>query len=377
MDGYGNYYWMVAWAGDHFFHVNELSENTDKIRQLVVGLHFYQTSPTFIQDFNPVYAVRFIKKTSGIFHPKVFLFVNNEKDWEVLIGSANLTRSAFNRNNEACVLMSAGEVDSKFFQKIKDSIDVVWQAGTKFSQSELADYIALKGQARQPDEFGLPGAAVNPGPQQGAPIVRMNWREYMDRILEHGHGSIMQRIELLDIVKEHFEEFPIFEEMPPAWKKQIGGFVWKRQPADFRLFGNMQRATNFKAVISNHPAGISHALDTIPSEGLVTKLQYQSFVQQFRAAVGENPYRSATRLLAMKRPDLFFAISKGNMGFLAADFNIGNIRAMNFDRYWSEITAAIWGADWWLNPDPINVTERRIVPYRAAFMDVMYYEHAG
>ena len=199
----------------------------------------------------------------------------------------------------------------------------------------------------------------------------------MDRIFQGGAGNIMQRIELLDIVQGYFRETPVFEEMHRVWRSQIGGYIWVGQPADFRLFGNMRRAAEFKSAVTNRPAGISHALDAIPPTGPVSEVQYRSFVRQFTEEVGKNPYRSAARLLAMKRPDVFFAISSKNNRLLAGDFAISNIGGMNFDRYWNEIATVIWTSEWWRRPEPINEAERRIVPYRAAFMDVMYYEPGG
>ncbi len=374
MDNYDNYYWMVAWAGDHFYHIHTLSENKHKIKQLVVGLHFYQTSPTFIENFNQAPGVRFVKKTSGIFHPKVFLFLNDETDWEVLIGSANFTRSAFNRNNEACVLIKAEEAEKPFLQEIRRSIDEVWQVATKFNPAELQDYITLAGQSRRPPEFDRPGAGLNPGPQQGAPIVRMNWREYMDRIFQGGDGTVIDRLTLLDIVSDYFRVYHHLANMPSLERKRVGGYISAGQEVDFRLFGNMQNATTFTSLMNKNPTYISNALDAIPAEGPVAESAYQTFVEGFENATdGGNKYRSATRLLAMKRPDVFFAISEGNNQLLAADFGIANVGGMNFTRYWNEVANVIWNAEWFLFPEPINETERRIVPYRAAFMDVMYY----
>ena len=38
-----------------------------------------------------------------MFHPKIYIFWD-EYHWEVLVGSANLTAGALNRNSEAMVL---------------------------------------------------------------------------------------------------------------------------------------------------------------------------------------------------------------------------------------------------------------------------------
>ena len=112
MQEFGNYYWMVAWAGKMFPYSEELLNNAHKIKQLVVGLHYFHTHPTFIEAFNPVPEVRFIKSSSRIFlHSKVYLFMNDNSNWEVLIGSPNFTKAALNNNNEARSIINGYKPD--------------------------------------------------------------------------------------------------------------------------------------------------------------------------------------------------------------------------------------------------------------------------
>lgn len=372
---YAHYYWMVAWAGNPLPHIGELLEQSGKIRMLVVGLHFFQTSPSFIETFNPLPTVRFIKSISGFFHSKVYLFVNNKDNWEVLVGSANFTHAAFNRNNEACVLLHSSEADTAFFQQVMRSIEVAWHQGTKFTDAELADYTRMAGRRNERDSEDHTGNNGDGGLGVALPIVRMTWGEYMDRIFRAGNGRITERINLLDIVAGNFERYPEFAQMPPLQRKQVGGYISAGQPVDFRLFGNMQNGTTFTSLINNDPAGISEALDSIPPDGEVSEAQFRLFVERFEAAVGGgNKYRSGSRLLAMKRPDIFFALSRGNNTRLAEDFGIRRIDNMNFDRYWTEIILTIQQAEWYRHPAPINRTEWSISAYRAAFMDAMYYQ---
>jgi hypothetical protein len=136
----------------------------------------------------------------------------------------------------------------------------------------------------------------------------------------------------------------------------------------------MKQAMIYKREINRNPQGISAALDAIPLEGEVTDENYWAFVDQFNVALeGGNKYRSGTRLLAMKRPDVFFALSRGNNVLLSADFGIPNVENMNFERYWDQVILTMRRADWYQNPLPINNFERRIERYKAAFMDAMYY----
>lgn len=82
-ESYSHYKGAVAWAGKEkgFDFAEVLEKNKSKLTTLVVGLHFYQTDPDFIEHHMTNSHVRFIKKTEGIFHSKVYLFYNKEDDW--------------------------------------------------------------------------------------------------------------------------------------------------------------------------------------------------------------------------------------------------------------------------------------------------------
>ena len=71
---YDQIYWATAWASpvDGIFEV--LKNNRHKIQKIVVGIHFYQTHPNFIEAFLGDERVRFIQQPAGTFHPTLFVF---------------------------------------------------------------------------------------------------------------------------------------------------------------------------------------------------------------------------------------------------------------------------------------------------------------
>ena len=66
--------WAVAWASSDFEAYSLLRTHADHIQQMVVGVHFYQTQPEFIEQFAKHRNVRFVMNPSGVFHPKLYLF---------------------------------------------------------------------------------------------------------------------------------------------------------------------------------------------------------------------------------------------------------------------------------------------------------------
>src|SRR5690606_28833925 len=89
---YDQIYWATAWASPVEDISEVLKNNRHKIQKIVVGIHFYQTHPDFIEAFLGDEKVRFIQQPAGTFHPKLYLFSNSmNEDWELVVGSANFT----------------------------------------------------------------------------------------------------------------------------------------------------------------------------------------------------------------------------------------------------------------------------------------------
>jgi hypothetical protein len=375
MKYYKDYHWMAAWAGNPFNATKALHKYSAKIKELVVGLHFYQTHPDFIEQFIDHKRVKFIKNTSGVFHPKVYLFVNNNKEWEAIIGSANFTRNAFELNSEASVLITSEECNEETLQEIRYSISSAWRQGDYYDKSQLVIY-REQWRARRPKLNSLKRSGVNihNGTNGDVSVIDKSWVQYLNEIFNSEAGNIDERLEILDFAQNRFEEHITFQQMTSDEKAKIAGFRWAGD-LDFRYFGTMAHATGFKHAIAQNDPAISSALDVIPLRGEVTEEHFFEYADIFQRTLnGGNKYISACRLLAMKRPDIFFGITSANNRRLAVDFGITSITTMNLERYWYEIIEPMRASEWYQNPRPRNLTESRIANYRAAFMDVIYYQ---
>jgi hypothetical protein len=137
---YSHYCWAVAWAGTPTNIFDELKVNNKKIEKFIIGLHFYQTHPQFIKTFSKNENVKYIKLTNGTYHPKVYLFYNSEKEWEILSGSYNFTAEAFSNNLEFGILFSNTDGNQKLFDETMDFINNYWKEGSQFSEEELIKY---------------------------------------------------------------------------------------------------------------------------------------------------------------------------------------------------------------------------------------------
>jgi hypothetical protein len=98
MNQYLHFDWAVAWATIDFDAFRLLKINRRKIRHVVIGTEFHQTHPDFISTFSGDANVRFRiddDGLNGVFHPKMFLFSNNDSLWESLLAAPILQSQRF------------------------------------------------------------------------------------------------------------------------------------------------------------------------------------------------------------------------------------------------------------------------------------------
>ena len=76
-----------------------------------------------------------------MFHPKIYLFFNSNADWECLIGSANLTKSACTENAEIVAHISSNDEGSKkALKKIQAQIKTYWNVSESISNEDFNHY---------------------------------------------------------------------------------------------------------------------------------------------------------------------------------------------------------------------------------------------
>jgi hypothetical protein len=128
--------------------------------------------------------------------------------------------------------------------------------------------------------------------------------------------------------------------------------------------------------IDTNDEHLSAALDAIPPDGVVTQNDYQAYVERFEMAfpdVKGDYIAPATRLLCMKRPDMFLCLDGKNRAGVCEAFGIPQ-NDMSYARYWSEVIERVRDAVWWNAPRPSGDGEEEEVWLgRTAFLDALYF----
>ncbi len=385
LSSYNEFYWASAWASSSTVLFNDLLKKKDSIKKMIIGIHFYQTHPNFIEAFLDDKKVRFIQQPNGTFHPKLYLFLSSAEKWELILGSANFTNEAFTRNTEANILISNSDDNSgAIFKNAIKLIEQSWIKGKVFNTKDLEEYRVtwLNHRQKLKSLSGQYGSNKHKSkPIYEVPMINRMWADFMTGVQNEKSPGLERRLRVIEIAHQLFENSNHFNDLQEDERKFIAGIKNKfevKGATDWGLFGSMEGAGIFKNRIKENNIDISLALDQISSKGQITKHHYENFISQFEKAFIATRFEkakkiaTATRLLCMKRPDTFVCFDNKNRSLLCKDFGIPQSN-MNYDRYWDDIIERILDSNWWLNPDPKNDIEMKVSEARAAFLDSLYY----
>lgn len=372
----------TAWASTSFDGYKELKRHEDKIETAVVGTHFYQTDPKFIEAFASHSKVRFIPATDGVFHPKIYLFEHKAGKWACLMGSANFTVGGFEKNQEACFLTThEQDTDGKLLADIKNILGTYWKQGRAGNTIDLEGYKQLHRRfAKKLDQAAGVFGTGEPGlPLANIQLLSMDWKTFEKQVQERDPYGFMQRMKVLDAAKLLFSDGNSFDGMKEdercglAGLRDIGEIPWE-------YFGGMNASVYFPPIVKKKPGLFSKALDEIPLDRPVTRKDFRAYVKLFVSAFEGEDGRiighglgTATRLLIMKRPDTFVCLNGPNGEKLFEAFGI-NLHHHDYDKYWDQIIARLQLSEWWNAQPPKQDLGRRIWNGRTALIDLFFYD---
>ena len=137
----------------------------------------------------------------------------------------------------------------------------------------------------------------------------------------------------------------------------------------------MGGAGTFARLIGLHDRALACALDAIPWRGDVTEYQFDDYVAAFTAAFSNSSRTArlapATRLLAMKRPDIFVCVNDGNKRGLAESLSFAPT-TIKLENYWERVVEPIRQAPWYTTPRPAG-RDMELWDARVAMLDAIYY----
>ncbi|WP_288989567.1 hypothetical protein [uncultured Pseudoalteromonas sp.] len=146
---------------------------------------------------------------------------------------------------------------------------------------------------------------------------------------------------------------------------------------DVEWFASTKSAKGFHQMLVDLPGAFDDALSNIPLEGDVAQSNYQQFVIAYLSAFNgsdEKPTLApATRLLAMRRPDVFTPISNSRLDALCSALGITKLNNRDFERYWQDVVQSIHAMSWFKMANAGNELETQLVDIKALIPCFFYY----
>ncbi|GAA59671.1 hypothetical protein P20652_1535 [Pseudoalteromonas sp. BSi20652] len=149
---------------------------------------------------------------------------------------------------------------------------------------------------------------------------------------------------------------------------------------DVEWFASTKSAKSFHQMLGDLPGDFDDALANIPLEGDITQYEYQQFVAAYSKVFTDNNEKPtlapATRLLAMRRPDLFTPITNNKLDALCGALGVSKLKNSDFERYWQDIVKGIQAMSWYKMANASNELEEQLVSIKALIPCFFYYADA-
>lgn len=381
---------LIAWSEAFGFAVAWASENpvlscvvryASKLRCGVVGTHFYQTQPASLRLLAGIAAARAMSPRNELFHPKVWWFTR-QGTARCVVGSHNLTRAAHQGGNVEASLLIECDGESEFARSLQRFVIGSWKRASPIEEPFLTSY-ELQWEATRRSRRALTEFVELP-PMSSAErfeILGLAWSDFVQGVQADPHHSVHGRLAVLEAARKIFATKGSFAKMTRDERRAIAGVYGRREETlgghDWAWFGTMFGHGDFKHLVHEDFRRISKALDHIPLVGDVGEEMYRryarGFLAAFEGASHQGGLATASRLLAMKRPDWFIAMNRANQASVCKAFGVPHTTT-NIVSYWDRIIRPMHLTPWWRSPRPNDPFKGRIWDCRAALLDSHYYE---
>ena len=374
----------VAWAG-MTEPVGALLANKNKFESVLIGIDFASTDPCLIDKLQNVRNAYVAATNGGCFHPKIYYFETGQFA-EAIVGSANMTTGGVGTNHEACLLLS-GKTNDRIFCDLRRRLDSYAPLRRAITPDVAASYrrqALTASLERRPPRPRLPSDGKC-WVQLNSELATMDWRTFVLKARRDTQHNFDKRMELLWRAQAMLAGVSSFSELTVAQWKALAGVIRekeKRQAGledmDWDWFGSMWGAGTFANRVGQRNSDLAAAIDSVPRHGIVTRDHFERFCKRFdRAFDGQKRtggVPTASRLLAIKRPDSFVCVNGGNKGGLSKALAFSP-STLALDNYWERVIEPIRASPWYNEQDP-DTADRGLWECRVAMLDTIYYAQA-
>ncbi|MYF37440.1 MAG: NgoFVII family restriction endonuclease [Gammaproteobacteria bacterium] len=373
-----NVAFAVAWASHHTKVFERFKKAKNKIKYGVIGTHFSQTHWEVLDwciKNKPKIRFIFDDKANCVFHPKVYVFWSGN-EWDILIGSANLTVGGMTNNTELMLHVTNRTTDSDSLKTSALEIVRSYYDRSRTVSKNLLDTYREQWKRRKILE--------EKERKVQSELLCWTWEEYYKEIRENSMIDDRKKaLMLLHKAREIFLKDKPFHQLSSNTRRGLAG---SHPPTEGEFaeigigwFGFTRAYGNFTEVIYDNVNGnqlqfLGEGLDHIPIEGVVYREDYLEYIKGLKQALKGKPHGLGVgaRLLTIKRPDSFVPWNNEIKGTLEQKLKLKpKLKPHDYERYWDEVIVPIRESEWYDSPRPKRAHELDIWQCRVAMLDVL------
>ncbi|MGX5201859.1 hypothetical protein [Aliikangiella sp. IMCC44632] len=210
-------------------------------------------------------------------------------------------------------------------------------------------------------------------------LLGADWNEYLSAIeLLADSYQVNECLKLLnqaDIILNQDKDVATSSETE---RLLIGGIAdkaaQKAYPFVFTMLGDMTGLTSFKKVLKKDPAGLSKLLKIIPKTGPIDGWHFMQFSDSYKEWLNNNGIKQAllypaTRLLSMKRPDIFVSLNDESSPYICQALGIKPLKKNDLQAYWDTVLNKIHQAKWFKIDQPMQPEQIPFYRGRVALLE--------
>jgi len=318
-----------------------------------------------------------------LFHPKIYLFQTGRRV-TALVGSHNLTAGAFDGHNVEASMLIEGDASAPALRDLLLYVKKAWEHAEVIDEESFLFAYEQQYEVNKAKQKALNTFHRVKKPRRGATKpspMALTWAAFVQKVRADGNHKINERISVLERAAVLFQKNASFAAMGRDERRAIAGTYGSKELTLDELpwpwFGTMFGQGDFKTLVNEEPDMLSVALDEIPFKGNLHEQAYAAFVTHFQKAFQNKSHKggvaTASRLLAMKRPDVFVCLNNANKQGLCDALGVA-YTTVSVSNYWERIVVPIQLSPWWGHERPRDPLAGRIWDNRAALLDCIYYD---
>ncbi len=206
-----------------------------------------------------------------------------------------------------------------------------------------------------------------------------SWNSYYSLLHSQAHElELPACLKLLNVADELLNQNNDLANSSEQQRFLIGGIndlnTQKQFNFNIQLLGDMQNFASFKKLLKNNPIDLNKLMKIIPSTGTIDGWHFMQFIDSYQQLFLANGFKQAplfpaTKLLCMKRPDQFVALSDETSEIFYQAFSIKPIKKLQFQRYWDEVITPIQQTEWFKTDQPMDTAQLPFHRVRVALLE--------